>query len=440
MRSVFFIVALCGVLLLSASAPAQSFSLDDNPSAPLTGPLGPIPGFGAENPLGSAPVPPWFPPGVAPSPTLGVLACWDADMLSPGPVTQVIFIGPSYIGAVSDNTQDLGVNMRLRFSVDRLSTGGPGTVVSVQAGRNQQPGDIYLSTDYYVRPGAFVAATGPPGYGGVLPSVVPGGPSLNTLVYDDSVFGLLCGGGVVPASAVAPPIGFGTHDNVDAFDRQILSNNGDGLTDGWMYHTLSPDDAVWVGPGVSPAHVYDVAPNQMSTNPLFPFAAAFTMGLDLNGLGTDTIDALVVYDNHIQGGPVWGGPGAEPGIDYALFSLAPSSFSLSFYQLDAADVFYTNFTGTFWLYAPSATLGLVGVPGGYPPGGGDNVDALDPAQQPCPWDCDMAAGYTDGVVGITDFLALLGQWGAVGTMCDFDGGGVGITDFLLLLGAWGPCP
>jgi hypothetical protein len=440
MRSIHIVAAACWAILLSPSALAQSFSLDDNPSAPLTGPLGPIPGFGAENPLGSAPVPPWFPPGVAPSPTLGAISAWDADMLVPGPAKQVIFIGPAYIGSVSNNTQDLGVNMRLRFSVDRLSTGAPGTVVSVQAALNQQPGDIYLSTDYYVRPGAFAAWTGLAGYGGALPSVVPGGPSLNTLVYDDSVFPLLCGGGVVPAGAPAPPIAFGTHDNIDAFDRQILSNNGDGLTDGWMYYAHSPDDSFGAGPGISAANVYDVAPNQMSTHPQFPFAAAIAMGLDLNGEGTDAIDALIMYDNHIQGGPFWGGPGGEPGIDYALFSLAPSSFSLSFYQLDAADVFFTNFTGTFWVYAPSATLGLVGAPGGYPPGGGDNVDALDPAQQPCPWDCEMAAGYTDGVVGITDFLALLAQWGATGTMCDVDGGGVGITDFLQMLGAWGPCP
>jgi hypothetical protein len=440
MRSVSIVAAAGVALLLTSAAPAQSFSLDDNPSAPLTGPLGSIPGFGAENPLGSAPIPPWFPPGVAPSPTLGLLPCWDADILAPGPVTQVIFIGPAYMGAVSDNTQDLGVNLRLRFSVDRLSTGAPGTAVSMQAGLNQQPGDIYLTTDYYVAPGAFAAATGPPGYGGVLASVVPGGLSLNTLVYDDSFFPLLCGGGVVPPNAVAPPIAFGTHDNIDAFDRQILSNNGDGLTDGWMYHVMSPDDAWGAGPGVSAANVYDVAPNQMSTHPQFPFASANAMGLDLHGDGTDAIDALVVYDNGIAGGPFWGGPGGEPNIDYALFSLAPASFSLSFYQLDAADVFYTNFSGTFWLFAPSGTLGLVGVPGGYPPGGGDNVDALDPAALPCPWDCDMAAGYTDGVVGITDFLALLAQWGMVGTMCDVDGGGVGITDFLKMLATWGPCP
>jgi probable HAF family extracellular repeat protein len=54
----------------------------------------------------------------------------------------------------------------------------------------------------------------------------------------------------------------------------------------------------------------------------------------------------------------------------------------------------------------------------------------------CPWDCDDG----DGVVGITDFLALLAQWGQVGSSCDIDGNGVGITDFLDLLGSWGPCP
>ncbi len=54
----------------------------------------------------------------------------------------------------------------------------------------------------------------------------------------------------------------------------------------------------------------------------------------------------------------------------------------------------------------------------------------------CPWDC----GDQDGTVGIVDFLALLGQWGQVGSSCDFDGGGVGIVSFLDLLGNWGPCP
>ncbi len=44
----------------------------------------------------------------------------------------------------------------------------------------------------------------------------------------------------------------------------------------------------------------------------------------------------------------------------------------------------------------------------------------------------------DGMVGITDFLHLLSQWGGA-SRCDSDGGGVGVTDFLTLLADWGPC-
>lgn len=48
----------------------------------------------------------------------------------------------------------------------------------------------------------------------------------------------------------------------------------------------------------------------------------------------------------------------------------------------------------------------------------------------------------DGLVGITDFLQLLGAWGPCGGDCaeDLDHDEiVGITDFLLMLSAWGPC-
>jgi hypothetical protein len=56
---------------------------------------------------------------------------------------------------------------------------------------------------------------------------------------------------------------------------------------------------------------------------------------------------------------------------------------------------------------------------------------------PCPWDCALPG---NGQVEVSDFLALLAQWGSAGSSCDFDGGGVGVTDFLALLAAWGPCP
>ena len=80
---------------------------------------------------------------------------------------------------------------------------------------------------------------------------------------------------------------------------------------------------------------------------------------------------------------------------------------------------------------------LVGRMRGADPGGnssaGESYVVFGPS---CPWDCQS---LPNGDVGISDFLALLAQWG-LPTPCDFDGGGVGITDFLALLGNWGPCP
>ncbi len=55
---------------------------------------------------------------------------------------------------------------------------------------------------------------------------------------------------------------------------------------------------------------------------------------------------------------------------------------------------------------------------------------------------DCAADFDgDGLVGIIDFLDLLGRWGPC-PLClqDLDGdGNVGIVDFLTLLSSWGPC-
>jgi len=59
----------------------------------------------------------------------------------------------------------------------------------------------------------------------------------------------------------------------------------------------------------------------------------------------------------------------------------------------------------------------------------------------CPADIDG-----DGVVGVTDFLVLLAEWGPcpdppAPCPSDLDGDGeVGVTDFLVLLAQWGPCP
>ena len=54
----------------------------------------------------------------------------------------------------------------------------------------------------------------------------------------------------------------------------------------------------------------------------------------------------------------------------------------------------------------------------------------------CPSDVDG-----DGTVGITDLLALLGEWDSDQCNADVDrDGNVGVTDFLAVLAAWGSCP
>lgn len=74
--------------------------------------------------------------------------------------------------------------------------------------------------------------------------------------------------------------------------------------------------------------------------------------------------------------------------------------------------------------------------GGYNGGSGTGVLTIACAGS-CPGDIDG-----DGMVGIVDFLLLLGAWGpCAGCPEDLDQDGmVGIVDFLGLLGAWGPCP
>jgi beta-glucanase (GH16 family) len=68
------------------------------------------------------------------------------------------------------------------------------------------------------------------------------------------------------------------------------------------------------------------------------------------------------------------------------------------------------------------------------------VDYVVVERWTCPADLNV-----DGIVGVGDFLALLGAWGPCPdepAPCpgDLDGDDmVGVTDFLALLGAWGPC-
>ncbi|MEE9130665.1 MAG: hypothetical protein V3T84_11655 [Phycisphaerales bacterium] len=76
-------------------------------------------------------------------------------------------------------------------------------------------------------------------------------------------------------------------------------------------------------------------------------------------------------------------------------------------------------------------------PQGAGPGFNVSPFVVDNIPGPCPWDLDG-----NGVVGATDLLSLLVNWGPC-NYCppDFDNNGVvGATDLLALLVNWGPCP
>ncbi|MCH7797931.1 MAG: hypothetical protein IID28_05730 [Planctomycetes bacterium] len=92
--------------------------------------------------------------------------------------------------------------------------------------------------------------------------------------------------------------------------------------------------------------------------------------------------------------------------------------------------------GTWWPFVRPLILDGLPCPEGIT-AGNDYVLSIT-GIAPCPWDC----GDGDGVVGIVDFLALLGEWAMVQTPCDMGLGaaGVGIEEFLDMLGHWGPCP
>jgi hypothetical protein len=380
-RSTMF--GLACMLVSTGLAWGQSFSLDDNPQAPIgSSPATPPIGMGAEDEFGVSPG-----PSVAPSPSIFLAPP------SPGPAgaggdgtifsTTVngLVHGPngSWIDAFSTNHRPVEGKIPLDFSVDRLTTGIGG--LGAEAANNQQPGDIYRSTARFTNPGAFAGTLGPGPFAGNLATAgsAPGGS--NTLNIDDSAMGLTVTGAVnvtTPPGVWVPPAVAGSHDNVNAFDYGSQIPTGavpwTGMYNVHSYFAIGPDEAVIVGQ--SAAHIYDTQALAGGTSSAAPFATALTMGLDSFGTNTDSINALVMFDVAQLGGPHWGGPGGQAGLDHALFSLAPGSASLAAFGLSANDVFFTDFSGAFAVYALSTDLGMFALPGGAALVG-HNMDALE---------------------------------------------------------------
>ncbi|MHC4217966.1 MAG: CHRD domain-containing protein [Planctomycetota bacterium] len=128
---------------------------------------------------------------------------------------------------------------------------------------------------------------------------------------------------------------------------------------------------------------------------------------------------------HIHG---FAAPGANAGVLHNLGVGNPKLGTWSYPAADEPDIL----AGLTYINIHSAAF-----PGGEIRGQIEIPPKKVCDEPTCPWDCGQPA---DGEVSVVDFLAMLAQWGQVGSSCDFDGGGVGVTDFLKLLASWGPCP
>lgn len=375
-RSVRLTLLLAAIALAQAAgAVAQTFSLDDDPSFPLTFSPAVAPFRSAEDPYGLG-----HTLGlVGPSPSLAVGPFVCSDMLNAGPALDVRLAQQWYVDGLSGNHAGfVPANLRVRFSVDRLTIGLPGTAVANQAARNQQPGDMFDSTLLFPHPCGYLPLGAGP-FAGVLPSA-GAGPGGNVLAFNQNFFGLVP---AVGPGVFAGAIGNGTHDNIDAYNDMpagLLDNTGDGITDIDFYYTFSPANAALLG--IAPATIFDLIAGAAGPIPAFPpFAGPAAMGLDaLGGPRLDDIDGLVVWDFGAIRGPHWGGPGGQAGLDCAIFSLSPDSGTIPVLRaaglpVDAGTIFVTDFSGAFAVYLFSGDLGITVPPGVNP--GWTNVDALE---------------------------------------------------------------
>lgn len=355
MNKRFFLVSVfVSMFFLMMTVPSYGqaeFSLDDLP----------LPFGSAEDEYGLG-LPAMVNFFIGPSPSLAIWGFIDSDILFAGPVLAYPIPPTTFVDGLSSNhTPFVPPMIGLRFSIDRVTGGIPGAASNLEAGVNQQCADMYDSTMVYMHPMNFVPLPppgGPPYYGGPLP---PAGTGFSNILFsDDSFFGLLTGLIITPPwPAVAPLIQpGGMHDNIDAY------NDFPSTT---RYYTVAPAEAPLTG--LLSADI------MMLGGAVWAFAPQ--CGLDNFGPGSDSIDALVVWDNNAQGQ-------CEPGIDYALFSLAPGSATLTQlvnmgFAVDGGTVFMTDFQGWFYTFTWSWDNGLAPTP--VPPLLGNrqdvNIDALE---------------------------------------------------------------
>lgn len=283
------------------------------------------------------------------------------DVAGPGPIVDLPAAAPGFFGNELDAmswevwnfTTPFGLPMAIYFSVDRFAFGLPGTGVFREAAIGEASGDIFEGQTY-------LYPVFPPPFPQPLPFAPPSRPPFGPGKNDWSPPVLMCPPGGPPPEAggdhrllslisTPPPVPGMLIDDVDALDCYLV--------DGVLYSSLTGVTGLPLPAGVFPADIL-VSP----FGPFFIYAPAPSMGLDIvGGPFSDDIDALQVYD--MDGVPAQ----LFPGVDFALFSLRAGSATLAFTGLSPGDVFITDFTGGFDIFAYGFELGLAP---------GDELDAL----------------------------------------------------------------
>jgi hypothetical protein len=270
------------------------------------------------------------------SATGGIPNGTNVDFAGPGAVQYGLRAGPSlglvpgdHIAALSYGFDGLGpFPTELIFSVDPDALGAPGTAVRAQAVLNQAAGGLYVT-------GTFAP------FG--LYEGTPFVPPLNNINNNLQI--------LVPADVglVTGKIDLPKQSRPGSFEDDLTDVELEpGLTNGDVYFALDQFSPTVVELLNGPIYSSDllVSPGN-NTFAVFRNHA-------LLGLGTaDMIDALALSLT----------------ANEALFSLAPGSPAL-LAGFSAADVFITDFDGTFHLFATAGQLGLLAT---------DNLNALDTA-------------------------------------------------------------
>jgi hypothetical protein len=284
-----------------------------------------------------------------------------------GPVLHVFCgsfgVGPLWAPGHGNNVDGISNNEVpaqshvIYFSGDDQSIGIPGTHYDHQAVRQQAAGDRFVTNGFtsWNVPAIVFGGFGPAMING---PILPG--PINLLSANQTRYNEIPTIPPAQFNAYVPPPGVTSMDDMDALEITPLDLNGDQGQDMPLYFTLdaaSPDLTTLHG-GATGATIL-VAPPYAPPFVTSSVYAPFPM-LGLTPL--DEIDALAVWD-------VAGDMQVAPGMDYAIFSLAPASPTLMQLGFSAADVLATGFTGVPpSLYLPAAQLGLLP---------SDNIDGLD---------------------------------------------------------------